>query len=152
MYYDTYDTRNRNCVKRKIYRQLSDDVHTYDEEWIPVEKAGAGGGEVWECVAVVKNGKLVYKPIRRAEEPETKQTALRTNHTANNSVKLDPMRLRFTYPDGVPGNPTVNDILRDPERWADVWQALDYILTGTVVYRDERERKIDELIDRIMND
>lgn len=45
---------------------------------------------------------------------------------------------------------TVLEILRDPAKYARVWNELKWILTGEKEFRDESERKLDNLVSGIM--
>lgn len=45
---------------------------------------------------------------------------------------------------------TVVEILRDPGKYAQVWQEIKWILTGKKEFRDESEKKLDDLVNGIM--
>lgn len=48
------------------------------------------------------------------------------------------------------GGVTVLEILRDPGKHARVWNVLKWILTGEKEYRDEAEKRLGDLADKIM--
>lgn len=103
------------------------------------------------------NGKWAFSPIYAPEEkqnPKPEQVPRmnadeREKSAKNNAVELDPLRLRSVYPDGVPGNPTVQEILREPKKWAEVWETLEYIFTGVKRYSDAHDRAIADLVENM---
>lgn len=152
-----YDMSNRKCVKTKILRTLADGKTVYPEKWRPVEEVKNPSGEVWECYASLvtvedNNGihkEIEYRPLHKVEtEAAPMRTNAATGESKNNAVALDPVRLRYAFPNGVP-NVTLRDLLWEPEKHAAEWESIQYIFTGSRTYRNEHEKRIADLLNKI---
>lgn len=100
---------------------------------------------VWEPVPQEKAAKWIKEQAGRIN---TEQAEPHTNEARENAVKLDPVRLRFAFPNGVP-DVRLPEIFGDPKKYADIWQVLEYIFGGTMEFKTESERHISALIDRM---
>ena len=115
------------------------------------ETYGANGRKQWNNRRVwepVPNEKAVEWIKKQASGMTTEQAEPHTNEERKNAVKLDPVRLRFAFPNGVP-DVRLPEIFGDPEKYAEIWETLEYVFGGTHEYKNEVERNIDSLIDRM---
>lgn len=106
------------------------------------------------------NNRRVWEPVPREKAADwIKEQAGRmnteqeepphTNEARKNAVKLDPVRLRFAFPGGVP-DVRLPEIFADPERFAEIWETLEFIFSGKREFRNEHERNMDAMIKRFM--
>ena len=151
-----FDMSKRRCKKGRILRTLANGETVYPDAWIPLKDGEQYDGEIWLCrpnVVWIKDNKgvhqeLQYSPIEKVEPDKPEE--LRTNgERRDNNVYLDPVRLRYAFPNGVP-DVRLPEIFGDPEKHAEIWETLEYIFTGKKEYRDEHERNMDALIKRFM--
>lgn len=156
---------DRICYKSSTTRTLKDGKTVLVDAWKPWNepekarfRANGRKPELRRCVysqAVIDDAQGLHrewqwKPIGpeiHEDEPET-GNAIRTNTERTNSIYLDPVRLRYAFPGGVP-DVSLRELFNHPEDHADEWETIEYVLTGRKEYRNEHEKAIDGLIQRM---
>lgn len=114
-------------------------------EKIVIESPNGGAHSEYSPVLDGDAKRWILEQAAKLTEADQKP---KTNAARHNSVELDPVRLRMAFPGGVP-DVRLPEIFADPEKYAEIWETLRYIFGGTKTYKNENERRIDELVNRM---
>lgn len=161
-----------NCYK--TYETLKDGDGNYHtvEVWKPCSKGeprdalrvNGKSPEVRNCVQVRKyvidyfggnrpGWRDVWTPVGEAEPDESERGGIRTNSNIKTGavVSLNPERVREIFFSGCGEGITLQAMLQDPGKYAREWSAVKYVLTGEKEYKNEADKRWDEMLERMMD-
>lgn len=150
--YYTFDAagnlvRHENGVSKPIKT-----VRAWTEE--PSEETEKMYRELWDEWRKPKpSPKDSPKPEKptAAEKPTGGEIRTNSNIKTGAVVSLNPERVREIFFSGCGEGITLQAMLQDPGKYAREWSAVKYVLTGEKEYKNEADKRWDEMLERMMD-
>ena len=115
-----------------------------------IKKAEETYREIWNERRKPKPSSKPEKPTG-AEKPTGGEIRTNSNIKTGAVVSLNPERVREIFFSGCGEGITLQAMLQDPGKYAREWSAVKYVLTGEKEYKNEADKRWDEMLERMMD-